>query len=289
MQKYNDILDSQIALFSLFLIQLSRLAPPQLNGLFADKSRLESSSASAAIQSLVRDGFDRLLPQVSDVTNSLERLDRLLRPVNSWEIPSAADSSLKIHESQTPWTSPSYGSSTMSGHKYLRQETIFGSITVAYHSQINHCRKRYGKKNGPNCRTKNKCYFCFQPSGWVSRYVIELSIKWLQSDGSIKPIILTPVCYRLCTDLKVIRSLGLAVCKACITRTRDSCTCHKEKYPPPDPEAVRRYLDYGILSGSDSFYDRLHGTASRLPILDVSVSVFFIVYPQLRTLILPSS
>ncbi|KAG0651014.1 Ureidoacrylate amidohydrolase [Hyphodiscus hymeniophilus] len=91
-QKYNDILDSQIALFSIFLIQLSRL---------------ESSSGSAAIQSLVRNGFDKLLPQVSDVTSSLERLDRLLRPVNSWKIPSAADSALKIHESQTPWTSPS--------------------------------------------------------------------------------------------------------------------------------------------------------------------------------------
>ena len=260
-----------------------------MNGPSADKSRLESSSASAAIQSLVRNGFDKLLPQVSDVTSSLERLDRLLRPVNSWEIPSAADSSLKIHDSQTPWTSPSYGSSTLSRHKYLRYETIFGSIKVVYHSQTNHYRKRHEKKNGPNCRTKNKCYFCFQPSGWVSRYVIELSIKWLQSDGSIKPITVTPVCYRFCTDLKAIRSLGLAVCNACITRTRDSCTCHKEKYPPPDPEAVRRYLDYGILSGSDLVYDQLHGTAFRLPILEVSLSIFFIVYLQLRTLIFPSS
>lgn len=248
-----------------------------MNSPFADKSRLESSSASAAIQSLVRNGFDKLLPQVSNVTSSLERLDRLLRPVNSWETPSAAGSSLKIHQSQAPWTSPSYASSVLSGHKYLRYETIFGSLTVVYHSQTNHYRKRHEKKNGPNFGTQNKCYFRFQPSGWVSRYVIELSIKWLQMDGTIKPIIVTPVCYRLCTDLKVIRSLGLVVCKACITRTRETCTCHKETCPPPNPEAVRKYLDYGILCGNDSFYDRRYGTTSQRPILDVSLSVFFVV------------
>lgn len=218
---------------------------------------MESSVASAATQSLVQGGFDTLLPQVSHVCNTVERLDRFLRINNSWQEPNAAVYSTTLRKSQAPWDSPparSVGRLTSHWVANMSRETPFGSLRIIRTSYTNRYRKKHERKDAEGSQMENKFYFRFQPYGWVSRYVIELQIKWFQSNGSIIHIGLTPACRRMCMDVDVIRSLDMKVCRACITMTRDPCTCNEEKYPPPDPEAVRKSLEFGHLRGNDLFH-----------------------------------
>lgn len=101
--------------------------------------------------------------------------------------------------------------------------------------------------------------------------MIELRVKWFQSNGSVMHIALTPVCHRMCMDVEVVRALGMNICRNCIINSQDPCTCDEEKYPHPDPKAVQRFLECGRLIGSDSIYRHRYGCYHRLHILKVRV------------------
>lgn len=128
------------------------------------------------------------------------------------------------------------------------------------------------RKKHERSSASHKFYFRFEPGVWVSRYVVELNIDWHQSNGSIIHIGLTPVCERICTNIDIIRSLGLRECNDCLTRTGIYfCKLAGEgaEYPQLDPQEVRRYLESGELSANDSYY--CEGWLDRRSIMEVRI------------------
>jgi hypothetical protein len=201
---------------------------------------------------------------VSHVCTSVSRIERLLRPQTGLQKPNT-----NVYGNLWELSGDSLKTRTSSWYTSRIHRSLFGSLTVYQFCQTTYRLKGSGRKDEGYSSLENKFLFRFRPSRWVSRYMIELRVRWFQSDGSLVHIGLTPLCRKMCMDVEVVRSLGLKTCKSCITNSQDNCTCDAEEYPQPDPKAVRRFLDCGSLLGSDSlYYSKWDGT---ITILEVSV------------------
>jgi hypothetical protein len=98
--------------------------------------------------------------------------------------------------------------------------------------------------------------FRFIPRATFSHYMFYFSMRWAQSNGSLTHLSLKPVCWRLCTDKAILDTLVIISCHMLNTpcgKISDECECYGLKPLQANAISLRRFLDSGSVSATDSY------------------------------------